>query len=50
MNHFVFKFFVGTCLVFFLAGCVFSWKPNVSDSSISVNDNTSMELTNEKEK
>lgn len=50
MNHPVFVFFIGVCAAFLLAGCVFSWRPNVSDSSISVNDNTTMELSNEKEK
>lgn len=50
MNNSIFKFFVYVCLAFLLAGCVFSWKPNVSDSNITVNDNTTLEGTYGKEK
>lgn len=50
MNNFIFKFFVFVCLVFGLAGCVFSWKPSIENSSVSVNDKTEASYeTKEKE-
>lgn len=40
---------VALCAALF-SGCVFSWKPNVSDSNISVSDKTTVEVLRENEK
>lgn len=50
MNHPFFKFFVLVCAIFALSGCVFSWYPSISDSTISVNDDTSLEVSRETDK
>lgn len=50
MNHFIFKLFVGICILFGLSGCIFSWKPNIQDSSVNVSDTTTQEASYETDK
>lgn len=37
------------CATFF-SGCVFSWKPSISGSNVSVSDKTDVEVLRENEK
>lgn len=46
---FVYRLFIAFALALLFVGCVFSWKPSVSNSNVHLNDNTSLELPNEKE-
>lgn len=41
MNRILFKSFFLVAIAFGLAGCIFSWKPSISGSSVNVNDTTS---------
>lgn len=43
MKHFVFKAFIAFCIVLGLTGCIFSYKPNIEGSSVSVTDKTTNE-------
>lgn len=42
-----FKFLVLFGLAFLCAGCVFSWKPSLDNSSVNINDNTSLDAKHE---
>ena len=50
MKKLFFRLFVCSCACILFAGCVFSWKPVVSDSSVNVSDKTDVRVPYEKAK